>query len=142
MALRLEDDLGFLLARAHRAMRRWLMARLDFLGVTYEQFVVLAYLWQEANISQSELAQRTFMDKTSLARMLHRMENAGLLFRTPDASDARVNRVHLTSLGRDLQGKIGPLRSEGLQKATQSLSKEEVKGLKRLLNHIYGNMTL
>ena len=77
MALRLEDDLGFLLARAHRAMRRWLMARLDFLGVTYEQFVVLAYLWQEANISQSELAQRTFMDKTSLARMLHRMENAG-----------------------------------------------------------------
>jgi DNA-binding MarR family transcriptional regulator len=51
-----------------------------------------------------------------------------------------VNRVHLTSLGRDLQGKIDPLRSEGLQKATQSLSKEEVKGLKRLLNHIYMNI--
>jgi DNA-binding MarR family transcriptional regulator len=140
MALRLEDDLGFLLARAHRAMRRWLMARLDLFGITYEQFVVLTYLWHEANISQSELARRAFMDKTSLARMLRRMEDAGLLYRTSDASDARVNRVHLTSLGRDLQGKIDPLRSEGLQKATQSLSKEEVKGLKRLLNHIYMNI--
>jgi DNA-binding MarR family transcriptional regulator len=70
MALRLEDDLGFLLARAHRAMRRWLMARLDLFGITYEQFVVLTYLWHEANISQSELARRAFMDKTSLTRML------------------------------------------------------------------------
>jgi DNA-binding MarR family transcriptional regulator len=140
MAQRLEGDLGFLLARAHRAMRRWLLSQLDPLGVTYEQFVVLAHLWDEANLSQSELAQRAFLDKSSLARILRRMERAGLVSREPDATDARMNRVNLTSRGRNLQSQIEPLRDEGLRQAVEDLDEEEVRELGRLLDHIHMNM--
>jgi len=41
---KLENDLGFLLARTRRAMRRWLMSKLDPLGITYEQFTLLTHL--------------------------------------------------------------------------------------------------
>ena len=140
MAHRLESDLGFLLARAHRAMRRWLLPQLSPLGVTYEQFVVLTHLWHEADLSQNELAQRAFMDKTSLARILGRMEQAGLVHRQPDETDARVNRVNLTPQGRGLQSEIEPLRDEGLRKAIGDLDQEEVRELRRLLDRIYRNV--
>ena len=121
-------------------MRRWLLSQLDPLGVTYEQFVVLAHLWHETNLSQSELAQRAFLDKTSLARILRRMEQGGLVSREPDETDARVNRVNLTPQGRDLQSRIEPLRDEGLRQAVEGLDGEEVSELRRLLDHIYRNM--
>ena len=69
---KLEDNLGFLVARTHRAMRRWIMARLDPLNLTYEQYKVLIALSEQDNVSQTELADRVNMDKTSLARMLDR----------------------------------------------------------------------
>jgi DNA-binding MarR family transcriptional regulator len=140
MAPGLEDDLGFLLARTHRAMRRWLVARLTPLGVTYKQFQVLNALCEKDNLSQVELAQRVNMDQTSLARMLVRMEHAELVQRSSDAADARVNRVSLTQRGRQLRRRVIPRRRQGLEQATCGLSEKEVKELKRLLNQVYRNM--
>jgi DNA-binding MarR family transcriptional regulator len=141
MAFRLEEDLGFLLARTHRAMRRWLMARLEPLDITYEQFKVLNALCEDDNVPQVTLADRLNTDKTSLARMLRRMERAGLIFRTADDADARVNRVCLTARGRELQTKVVPHRDEGLTQATDGLNEEEVQELNRMLDIVYHNMS-
>ena len=140
MTHRLEDDLGFLLARTHRAMRRWIMSELDPLGITYEQFAVLIHLYHEPDLSQRELADAAFMDKTSLARMLHRMEEAELIRRDPDETDTRVNRVNLTPKGRELEERVAPIRRHGLGRASQGLGKEEVRDLKRMLDHVFTNM--
>ena len=40
----------------------------DPMGITYEQFVVLTHLYHKPDLSQTELADAAFMDKTSLAR--------------------------------------------------------------------------
>lgn len=120
-------------------MRRWLMSKLDPLGITYEQFVILTHLWNKADISQTELADRSFMDKTSLTRILHRMEDAGLIRRDADEADSRVNLVNLTRKGCDLENELAPLRQQGLSQATQGLSGEEVRELRRMLNHILDN---
>jgi DNA-binding MarR family transcriptional regulator len=140
MAPGLEDDLGFLLARTYRAMRRWLVARLAPPGVTYKQFQVLNALCEKDNLSQVDLAERVNMDQTSLARMLVRMEHAELVRRTSDTADARVNRVSLTQRGRQLSRRVLPERRRGLEQATCGLSEEEVEELKRLLNQVYRNM--
>jgi DNA-binding MarR family transcriptional regulator len=136
----LDDDLGFLLARTYRAMRRWLVARLTPLGVTYKQFQVLNALCEKDNLSQVDLAERVNVDPTSLARMLVRMEHAAMVQRSSDAADARVNRVRLTQRGRQLRRLVTPQRQQGLEQATCGLSEEEVKELKRLLNQVYRNM--
>ena len=140
MVFGLEDDLGFVMARTQRTMRRWLMARIGPLGITYAQFQVLNALCQEQNLSQSELAGRVNMDKTSLARMLDRMERTGLVDRRADPADSRINRVTLTDKGRHLQGRVTPLRDLGLSQAVDGLSEKEAGDLKRLLNQVYDNM--
>jgi DNA-binding MarR family transcriptional regulator len=140
MASRLEDDLGFLIARTYRAMRRALMARLAPLGITYPQFQVLNALCQEDNVSQIALAGRVNMDKTSLARMLDRMERAGLIRRSVDPANSRANIVALTRKGQRLQAQALPLRRVVLNQAGQGLGEKEVAELKRCLNLIYDNL--
>lgn len=141
MAFRLEDDLGFLVARTHRAMRRWLMARLAPTGITYQQFKVLNALCEEENVSQAELAERVQMDKTSLARMLDRMEAAGLIERRGDPKDSRLKRIVLTDKGRRLQSQVTPHRDLGLRTAALGMSTKEVEELKRMLGKVYRNMS-
>ena len=118
-------------------MRRWLTPRLTPLDITYEQFVVLTRLWHKSDLSQTELADEIFVDKSSLARMLRRMEEAGLIRRDVDETDFRVNLVNLTPKGRALEDVVAPLREKGLTQAIQGLSAEEVSELQRMLNHIF-----
>jgi DNA-binding MarR family transcriptional regulator len=137
MAFKLEDDLGFLMARTHRAMRQALMSCLEPLGITYRQFQVLNALCEADDVSQIALADHVNMDTTSLARMLARMEEAGLIGRAQDPSDSRVNRITLADKGRQLALQVAPLREQALSKSTGGLNEKEVKELKRLLNRIY-----
>jgi DNA-binding MarR family transcriptional regulator len=140
VAFRLDEDLGFLVARTHRTMRRWIMARLAPLGITYEQFKVLNALCQEENVTQAEMADRVQIDKSSLARMLTRMEAAGLISRHGDPADSRLKRICLTDRGRRLALRVAPYRDLGLRRAAQGMSEEEVKELKRLLVVVFRNM--
>jgi DNA-binding MarR family transcriptional regulator len=140
MKFRLEEDLGFLMARTHWAMRRWLMSRLEPLGLTYEQFRVLNALCEEDTVSQVALAGRANMDVTSLARMLERMENAGLIQRQTSPDDSRVNLVVLTEKARRLAAQFTPIQTVGLEAATQGLSAKEVVEFRRMLDVVFGNM--
>ena len=142
MAFRLDDDLGFLVAQIHRAMRRWITARLAPVGITYEQFKVLNALCEEEDVTQSEMAGRVQVDKTSLARMLSRMEAAGLISRHGDPADSRLKRILLTDKGRRLQSQVTPHRDLGLRQAAQGMSQEEVVELKRLLGMVHRNMRM
>jgi DNA-binding MarR family transcriptional regulator len=141
MVFQLAEDLGFLMARTHRAMRRALMARLEPAGITYPQFQVLNALCEEENVSQIALADRVNVDKTSLARMLDRMEAAGLISRGEDPEDCRVKRITLTDKGRRLQDRVRPLRDRVLGQVLKGLSEEEVREFKRLLNRVYNNVS-
>ncbi len=142
MAFRLDDDLGFLVAQTHRAMRRWLMTRLASMDITYDQFRVLNALCAEENVTQAEMAIRVQMDKTSLARMLNRMEAAELISRHGDPADSRLKRIQLTDKGRRLALQVTPHRDLGLRQAAQGMTKEEVTEIKRLLGMVYRNMNL
>jgi DNA-binding MarR family transcriptional regulator len=140
VAFRLADDLGFLVAQTHRAMRRWITAQLAPSGITYQQFKVLNALCQEENVPQAVMADRVQMDKTSLARMLSRMEAADLIVRHRDASDSRLKRIVLTAKGRRLQEQVAPHRDLGLRRAIRGLTDKEVEDLKRLLIKVHRNM--
>lgn len=139
-ATSLEQDLGFLLAQAYRAMRRYLIPRLKPLGVTYHQFRVLAALYAGDDIPQTLLAERAGMDPTSLARVLARMRRDGLVVQVPDAADTRVKRVRLTAKARALEQQLKPIREQGLRKAVEGLDEKEVVLLRDLLCRVLDNM--
>jgi DNA-binding MarR family transcriptional regulator len=76
-------------------------------SLTHVQFVLLASLWwleeQESEPpSQARLAEQAGTDPMMTSQVLRKLETRGLLERTPDPSDSRARRLHLTESGHNL----------------------------------------
>lgn len=70
-------------------------------GLSRGQFPILQQLGASAGgVAMSALAQRLYMDRTTLTRNLSPLERAGLVVREADPGDARVRRVMITEAGR------------------------------------------
>lgn len=88
--------------RASRAVGRHYDNALRHLGLNNWQFSLLAALGADGSPSVTELAAFLGMDRTTMTRNLHVLEQRGLLRMQPDARDGRIKRASLTPDGRDL----------------------------------------
>ena len=68
--------------------------------LTKQQFTVLAAVEQNEGVSQTDLVAMTGIDRSTLAEMIRRMIEKGLLQRERTESDARANAVRLGPAGR------------------------------------------
>ncbi len=103
-----ESSVGHLL---HRAAQR----ALDFYaeeggpgGVTQRQHAVLTAVAAKEGAAQADLVAATGVDRSTLADMVARMLDKGLLIRERSTADARANAVRLTDAGRAALAEIGP----------------------------------
>src|SRR6266478_8277816 len=68
--------------------------------LTKQQFTVLAAVEQNEGMSQTDLVNLTGIDRSTLAEMIRRMIEKGLLDRERTEADQRANAVRLATLGR------------------------------------------
>jgi DNA-binding MarR family transcriptional regulator len=68
--------------------------------LTKQQFTVLAAVEQNEGMSQTDLVAITGIDRSTLAEMIRRMIEKGLLDRERTESDARANAVRIAAGGR------------------------------------------
>ncbi len=68
--------------------------------LTKQQFTVLSALENNEGASQTALVEMTGIDRSTLAEMVRRMLERGLLSRERTEEDARANAVAITSNGR------------------------------------------
>src|ERR1700704_1251331 len=68
--------------------------------LTKQQFTVLAAVEQNEGMSQTDLVAITGIDRSTLAEMIRRMIEKGLLDRERTESDQRANSVHIAPGGR------------------------------------------
>jgi DNA-binding MarR family transcriptional regulator len=68
--------------------------------LTKQQFTVLAALEGNDGISQTALVETTGIDRSTLAEMVRRMLDKGLVTRERTEEDARANAVAISSAGR------------------------------------------
>jgi len=68
--------------------------------LTKQQFTVLAALENNEGVSQTALVEMTGIDRSTLAEMVRRMLERGLLSRERTEQDARANSVSITGNGR------------------------------------------
>jgi MarR family transcriptional regulator, temperature-dependent positive regulator of motility len=67
--------------------------------LTLRQFAVLAAIAGEPGLNQSALVRVTGIDRSTLADMMSRMEERGLVIRTASATDARALSIQLSPDG-------------------------------------------
>ncbi|MBI5939474.1 MAG: winged helix-turn-helix transcriptional regulator, partial [Caulobacterales bacterium] len=77
-------------------------------GVTQRQHAVLSAVAAKEGAAQADLVAATGVDRSTLADMVARMLDKGLLVRERSAVDARANAVRLTDAGRAALAEIGP----------------------------------
>jgi len=86
----------------HRAMA-FFSERMAPYGLPHSALPLLHRLLRERPPSQDELSRFADRDKANVSRVLDRLEAEGYVRRCPDPEDSRVNRVHLTDRGRELE---------------------------------------
>jgi len=69
-------------------------------GLTPRQYAVLLTVSRKEGLSQKDLVVRTGIDRSTLADIIRRMLNKGLISRRRSRKDARVYSVTLTNEGR------------------------------------------
>jgi DNA-binding MarR family transcriptional regulator len=103
-----EASVGHLL---HRAAQRALDFYAEEAGpgaVTQRQHAVLAAVAAREGAAQADLVAATGVDRSTLADMVARMIDKGLLARERSNLDARANAVRLTEAGRAALDETGP----------------------------------
>jgi len=104
--------------------------------VTPDQWVVLYRLAETEGLTQAGLGERTVKDKTTITRILDRLESRKLLTRRRDPHDRRSQRLFLTPEGRRKVGQLAPLVRTFADAAYADLTEEDRDTLRRLLGRI------
>ena len=96
---RLERSPIHLLHRAGQCASDIFTAEMGDAGLTPRQFAVLLTVAQNEGVSQTDLVERTGVDRSTLADIVRRMLKKGLLQRRRTKNDARAYAVKLTDEG-------------------------------------------
>lgn len=132
-ASKLDHQLCFALYAASNAMTRLYRDRLEPLGLTYPQYLVMLVLWEQDELTVSAIGNRLHLDSGTLTPMLKRMEQAGLVARRRSKDDERQVAVSLTSRGQALQRDVA-----AMQRDLACLLPLELKDLGRLRAELRG----
>src|SRR5215510_4683026 len=94
--------LPVLMRRAWYGLNQAFRRRVAHLGITPDQFTVLRTLLEAdgSGLTQRELTQAMTSDPNTVASLLQRMEESGLVLRRPHEKDKRARRIHLQEAGR------------------------------------------
>lgn len=96
---RLESSPLHLLHRAGQCAAEIFQTELGDGGLTPRQYVVLVTVSQNPGLNQTQLVERTGIDRSTIADIVMRMTKKGLLQRRRTREDARAYSVRLTEAG-------------------------------------------
>ena len=119
--------------------KRYRNFRQNNLEITPEQWTVLLFLWEKDGVTQQELCNATFKDKPSMTRLIDNMERMHLVVRTSDKSDRRINLIHQTQTGRELEERTRFIANRTLKEALYGLTVEELRVSQNVLRKIFTN---
>jgi DNA-binding MarR family transcriptional regulator len=103
--LHIENQICMSLYSATNALTRAYRPFLDPLDLTYPQYLVMLVLWQQDDVSVTEICAQTRLDTGTVTPLLKRLETKGLLERSRSGHDERMRVISLTRKGRALQQK-------------------------------------
>ena len=109
------------------------------LDLTKEQMIDLKKLNDHDGISQNELALLIFRNKSSLTRLLSKMEKKNYIIRLQNKEDKRINNVFLTELGKMTFKKTRPVIKHIIDKMEQNVSPSEKQQIIKTLKIIQSN---
>ncbi|WP_299452406.1 MarR family transcriptional regulator [uncultured Pigmentiphaga sp.] len=90
---------GFLIRRLNQIHISLFYESCKDFGITPVQYGVLTTLREHPNLDQTSLCAEVGVDRTTMADVLHRLEDRGLVKRKPSPTDGRIKIASITPRG-------------------------------------------
>lgn len=111
------------------------------LDLSKEQMITLKKLHDEDGLNQNELAFLTFRDKSSLTRLLSKMEMKNYIKRKQSKEDKRINQVFLTNEGRAAFKQSKQAIKKFIAIMEQNITEDDKKRVIGILKKVQFNFT-
>lgn len=99
------------------------------LSVSLSQAYAIHELDHGSGLSQQELAERLFLEKSTVSRMIADLENKGLVERERDPNNRRTYRLQLTDAGRGFHLRVAEGYGARYRRWTAAMTASERKAL-------------
>jgi len=132
----LEDQIGYMLRKAHQRATAEFLARFGEPELTPTQWAALVKLRDTSGASQNQLGRLTAMDPATIQGVVRRLEERQLVERAADPDDRRRSMLKLTQPGEALVDRLRGDAHAVSRAILEPLSGEERQTLLRLLGAI------
>ena len=136
----MNDSFHYLSMANHMMVQKKLMEQLKDTGLTLGQPKVLDYLKDHDGASQKEIAAGCLIEAGSLASILNRMEEKGLLERKMLNGNRRTFHIFMTESGKKNQKLVEETFEKIEETALNNVSEEEQKVFMEIFLRIYRNL--
>ena len=109
------------------------------LDLTKEQMIILKKLHENDGLNQNELALLVYRNKSSLTRLLKKMELKDYIVRRKNNNDKRENQVFLTLQGKNIFNKTRPILKSLIDQMELNISNSQKKDMIELLKRVQEN---
>ncbi|SRR6056300_30533 len=133
----LPEQICFPLYASSRMITRLYKPLLEELELTYPQYLVLMVLWQEEQLSVSELGKRLYLNTNTLTPLIKKMKDKGLVKKTRSDEDERTVFITITPKAKDLRKKAKTVPSELLQ--SLQMSEEDIETVREIMWRFLSN---
>lgn len=142
MARSIESIILFQIDKTSKIAKQYSQREFDRLrlGITVDQWVLLKIIHESENISQKELADRSFRDPASITRTLDLLHTMKLVDREPVPNNRRQYQILLSETGKRFVDTHMPMIQRHRQKSIAGMSEKELERLSSLLLKIQENM--
>lgn len=134
---------GHLLSKVHHLSGRIFARLLKEYGIediNPAQGRILFPLWKQDGISIQELAERTGLGKSTLTRMLDRLESDGHVIRANSPGDRRKTLIVLTEHNKGMRGRYEEVSERITELFYRDFTEEERDRFEILLERVYENL--
>lgn len=137
-----ENKYDLLAGRVPMLLNRFLLQKFKAseVGLTREQWSVLAILWKEDGCSQQKIADATNRDKPSITRLIDNLVKEGFVKREPHETDRRTNLIYLTEKGKNIEQSVMNVVNETIDQSTEGLTQEQTLIIRDAFQLIYDNI--
>lgn len=140
--LEIFDNLCILFAKAeqkHNQLAKRVLREKN-LTITPVQMLVLYTLYKKDNVTLSELGKLSYLDNSTLTRVVGSLENLNLISRVASNKDRRAYLINLTDAGLALKTVIADIAVITQEEMLSNCTSDEIKIFRDVLTKIFDTL--
>ena len=118
------------------ALRKAFGRRVASIGVTGAQWKVLFKLTLKPDLRQTDLADLLEIEPITLTRIIDRLQEAGLVERTPDPTDRRAWRLHVTEKAQPVVEQLRAIANDMTAEVFAGINPQDIELTRRVLAQV------